>query len=163
MLAQACNAQAMNARARSLLLPLASLRAVERTLWMIEVSLRWKILEITAACPNKALLKWGLHPEASDRLRWWHHGGSDLANDWQCSGPPAGYHAQDGTASGQPTPQPSTFAQRVEQSRRFDRSCRRWVRMDSRRGIVKPGSDGWPASEAPHSCGVCGLRDEVCA
>ena len=57
--------------------------------------------EITASCPHKAMLKWGLHPDASDRLRCIGIGADQISQTIGSAPASAGYHSQDGTASGQ--------------------------------------------------------------
>lgn len=152
VLAQAMQcAQAMNARARSLLLPLAIFAGcgTDPLDEEIEVS-PLEDREITAACPNKALLKWGLHPEASDRLRCIGITADQISQTIGSAAASAGYHAQDGTASGQPY----TAAIDIRTAGRTESQIRSLLSSLGAYGFAawyrKPGSDGWPASEAPH-------------
>jgi len=56
-----------------------------------------------AACPHvAAILKWGLHPTASDRLRCAGITAARITQTIGSYGPSAGTHLQDGTVGGQP-------------------------------------------------------------
>ena len=106
--------------------------------------------EITASCPHKAMLKWGLHPDASDRLRCIGIGADQISQTIGNASASAGYHAQDGTASGQAY----TAAVDIRTGGRTEGQIRTLLSSLSAYGFAawyrKPGHDGWPASEAPH-------------
>ena len=106
--------------------------------------------EISAACPHKALLKWGLHPDASDRLRCIGIGADDISQTIGNAPASAGYHAQDGTAGGQPY----TAAIDIRIGGRSTSQIKALLGSLGSYGFAawyrKPGSDGWPSDEAPH-------------
>lgn len=121
-------------------------------------------LEIAAACPHKALLKSGLHPDASDRLRCVGITAADISQTIGSAPASAGYHAQDGTAGGHPY----TAAVDIRTSGRSESQIRTLLANLGARGFAawyrKPGSDGWPASEAPHIHAVyagCAMKAEL--
>jgi hypothetical protein len=104
-----------------------------------------------ADCPHEPLLAWGLHPEASDRLRC--AGVNDPDRVTQTIGnaaASAGYHAEDGRVAGEP------YCAAV------DLRTRDLTRQEITDLLVRlgengfaawyrwPGHDGWPADEAPH-------------
>ena len=106
--------------------------------------------EITATCPHKAQLKWGLHPDASDRLRCIGIAAGDISQTIGSAPASAGYHAQDGTAGGQPY----TAAVDIRIGGRSESQIRALLASLGSYGFVawyrKPGHDGWPSDEAPH-------------
>lgn len=104
-----------------------------------------------AACKQgQPILTWGLHPAASDALRCIGIGASRISQTIGNAPASAGYHAQDGTASGHPycaavdlRVRDLTEAQiRAQLNQLGSVGFAGWYR--------KPGADGWPASEAPH-------------
>ena len=120
--------------------------------------------EITAACPHKALLKYGLHPDASDRLRCIGIDAADISQTIGSAPASAGYHAQDGTAGGQPY----TAAVDLRTAGRSEAQIRTLLANLGARGFAawyrKPGHDGWPADEAPHIHAVyagCAMKAEL--
>lgn len=106
--------------------------------------------DITAACPHKALLKSGLHPDASDRLRCIGISASEISQTIGNAPASAGYHAKDGTANGLPY----TAAIDIRTVGRTESQIRALLSDLGQQGFAawyrKPGSDGWPSSEAPH-------------
>jgi hypothetical protein len=121
-------------------------------------------LEISAACPRKPLLKYGLHPDASDRLRCIGVGASEISQTIGSAPASAGYHAKDGTASGQPY----TAAVDIRTVGRSESQIRTLLSNLGKQGFAawyrKPGSDGWPSSEAPHIHAVyagCPMKAEL--
>lgn len=123
-------------------------------------------LEITATCPHKSNLKWGLHPDASDRLRCIGIGAGDISQTIGNAPASAGYHAQDGTAGGQPY----TAAIDIRVGSRSESQIKALLASLGSFGFAawyrKPGRDGWPSSEAPHihavyaGCTMKGALDE---
>jgi hypothetical protein len=126
-------------------------------------------LQITAACPHKALLKYGLHPDASDRLRCIGIDAGDISQTIGDAPASAGYHAKDGTAGGQPY----TAAVDLRTASLGESQIRTLLGKLAGQGFAawyrKPGSDGWPSSEAPHihavyaGCAMKGQLDEQVA
>jgi hypothetical protein len=121
-------------------------------------------LQIAAACPHKALLKYGLHPDASDRLRCIGIDAGDISQTIGSAPASAGYHAKDGTADGQPY----TAAVDIRTVGRSEAQIRTLLSNLGDRGFAawyrKPGSDGWPSSEAPHIHAVyagCAMKPEL--
>lgn len=104
-----------------------------------------------ADCPHRPLLAWGLHPEASDRLRC--AGVNDPDRVTQTIGnaaASAGYHAEDGRVDGEP------YCAAVDLRARDlsrDEITELLIRLGEN-GFAAwyrwPGHDGWPADEAPH-------------
>ena len=103
-----------------------------------------------ADCPHRGLLARGLHPEASDRLRC---AGVEAARITQTIGnapASAGYHAADGQADG------LDYCAATDLSVRGMTTAQIRALLDrlAAHGFVawyrQPGSDGWPAGEAPH-------------
>ena len=121
-------------------------------------------LEISAACPHKALLKAGLHPDASDRLRCIGIDAGDISQTIGNAPASAGYHAKDGTVNGQPY----TAATDIRTAGRSESQIRTLLSDLANSGFAawyrKPGSDGWPSSEAPHIHAVyagCAMKAEL--
>lgn len=106
--------------------------------------------EIDATCPHKGMLKWGLHPDASDRLRCVGISADQISQTIGSAPASAGYHAQDGTAAGQPY----TAAVDIRIAGRSESQIKTLLAAMGAYGFAawyrKPGYDGWPASEAPH-------------
>lgn len=103
-----------------------------------------------ADCPHRALLAWGLHPEASDRLRCAGVSGDRITQTIGNAAASAGYHAEDGRVDGEP------YCAAVDLSTRgLDQAeIRDLLDRLGRHGFAAwyrwPGHDGWPADEAPH-------------
>lgn len=121
-------------------------------------------LEISAACPRKPLLKSGLHPDASDRLRCIGVSASQISQTIGSAPASAGYHAKDGTANGQPY----TAAVDIRTVGRSESQIRTLLSDLGKQGFAawyrKPGFDGWPSSEAPHIHAVyagCAMKPEL--
>lgn len=121
-------------------------------------------LEISAACPHKALLKSGLHPDASDRLRCIGIDAADISQTIGSAAASAGYHAKDGTADGQPY----TAAVDLRTGGLSESQIRTLLGKLAAQGFAawyrKPGSDGWPSDEAPHIHAVyagCAMKAEL--
>jgi hypothetical protein len=105
----------------------------------------------TSECPhNPTVLKYGLHPVASDRLRC---AGITAARITQTIGnavASAGTHAQDGTVDGKPY----CAATDLSVSGLTDTQVKTLIAKLDTLGFAaffrKPGYDGWPSSEARH-------------
>jgi hypothetical protein len=104
-----------------------------------------------AACPHvDAILKWGLHPLASDRLRC---AGITAARITQTIGgapASAGTHLQDGVADGHPY----SAATDLSVSGLSDAQVKTLLTKLDSLGFAaffrNPGHDGWPTTEARH-------------
>ena len=102
------------------------------------------------ACAHRGLLHSGLHPEASDRLRCAGVSASEISQTIGSAPASAGYHAADGRADGLAytaavdlrTRGMTTAQIRTRLARLGENGFAAWYRQ--------PGSDGWPAGEAPH-------------
>ena len=101
-------------------------------------------------CPSAPLLKYGLHPEASDRLRCSGVTASRISQTIGDAAASAGFHAQDGTTNGDP------YCAAVD-LRVLDLSTAQIKDLLVKLGnngfaawYRQPGYDGWPSSQAPH-------------
>lgn len=102
------------------------------------------------ACPDRPLLAWGLHPEASDRLRCAGVSAGRITQTIGNAAASAGTHAQDGVASGHPYSAATDLsvrgldpaALRALLTRLANEGFAAWYRW--------PGHDGWPSYDAPH-------------
>lgn len=101
-------------------------------------------------CPHRERLAYGVHPEASDRLRCSGVEASRITQTIGSAAASAGYHASDGTAEGQPY----TAAIDLRARDLSEAQIRALLERLGRNGFAawyrKPGSDGWPSGEAPH-------------
>lgn len=103
------------------------------------------------ACPHVAsLLKWGLHPIASDRLRCAGITAARITQTIGSAAASAGTHAQDGTVDGKPY----CAATDLSVSGLTDAQVKTLIAKLDTLGFAafyrKPGYDGWPSSEARH-------------
>jgi hypothetical protein len=96
------------------------------------------------------LLKYGLHPEASDRLRCSGVTASRISQTIGNAPASAGFHAEDGTTNGDP------YCAAVD-LRVLDLSTteiKTLLDKLGRNGFAawyrQPGHDGWPSNQAPH-------------
>lgn len=101
-------------------------------------------------CPEKPLLKTGLHPEASDRLRCAGVGASEMSQVIGYATASAGYHAPDGQVDGKDY----TAAVDIRIGGMTETQIKARLDLLALHGFAawyrKPGSDGWPSSGAPH-------------
>jgi len=103
------------------------------------------------SCPHVAgLLRWGLHPVASDRLRCAGVSSSRISQTIGNAAASAGTHAQDGsTAAG-----PYSAATDISVSGMSDAEVRSLIARLDALGFAaffrNPGHDGWPSYEARH-------------
>ncbi len=101
-------------------------------------------------CERRPLLRAGLHPDASDRLRCAGVGADQISQTIGNAAASAGYHAQDGIANGEP------YCAAVDlRTRGLDHAeIRALLDRLAEQGFAawyrQPGADGWPADEAPH-------------
>ncbi len=102
------------------------------------------------ACARRSLLRSGLHPDASDRLRCAGVPASRITQTIGYYAASAGTHAPDGRANGLQYSAATDISTRglshteirALLSRLADQGFAGWYRW--------PGHDGWPSSEAPH-------------
>lgn len=102
------------------------------------------------ACAHRALLSWGLHPDASDHLRCIGVASWRITQTIGNAAASAGTHGVDGYVSGQAYSAATDLSVRglsaseirTLLSRLADHGFAAWYRW--------PGHDGWPSSEAPH-------------
>ncbi len=101
-------------------------------------------------CASRPLLRAGLHPEASDRLRCAGVEADQISQTIGNAAASAGYHAEDGEANGEP------YCAAVDlRTRGLDHAeIRALLDRLAEHGFAgwyrQPGADGWPADEAPH-------------
>ncbi len=103
-----------------------------------------------AACPDRALLRFGLHPEASDRIRCAGVGADDISQTIGNAAASAGYHARDGMAGGEPYCAAVDIRTRGLSNRQIRALLDRLAENGFAGWYRQPGHDGWPADEAPH-------------
>jgi hypothetical protein len=103
-----------------------------------------------AATPDAAILKWGLHPRASDALRSIGVSASRIMQTIGNAAASAGTHAQDGTVNGHPY----SAATDISVSGLSNTQIRNLLEKLGRVGFAAwfrwPGHDGWPSSEIRH-------------
>lgn len=101
-------------------------------------------------CPDRGRLAYGLHPEASNRLRCAGVGAGDISQTIGNAPASAGYHAADGRAEGEPY----TAAVDIRTGGLSNREIRQLLGRLGRNGFAawyrQPGADGWPSNQAPH-------------
>jgi len=103
------------------------------------------------ACPhNASVLKWGLHPIASDRLRCAGITAARITQTIGSAAASAGTHAQDGVYDGRAY----SAATDLSVIGLTDAQVKVLIAKLDALGFAaffrKPGSDGWPSSEARH-------------
>jgi hypothetical protein len=103
------------------------------------------------ACPHvAAVLKWGIHPVASDRLRCAGLTSARITQTIGSAAASAGTHAQDGTVDGAPY----SAATDLSVAGLTDTQVKTLIAKLDALGFAaffrKPGYDGWPSSEARH-------------
>ena len=103
-----------------------------------------------APCPHHALLKSGLHPEASDRLRCIGITADGISQTIGHAAASAGYHEVDGQANGHDY----CAAVDIRIMGRNNAQLRTLLQQLGENGFAAwyrwPGHDGWPAADAPH-------------
>ena len=103
-----------------------------------------------APCPSRGLLHYGLHPEASDRLRCAGVSGDRISQTIGNAAASAGYHAADGHAAGEPYCAAVDLRTRDLSNREIRALLTRLGQNGFAAWYRQPGHDGWPGSEAPH-------------
>lgn len=100
--------------------------------------------------PRMPLLKAGLHPDASDALRVLGITAAQITQTIGNAAASAGTHAKDGVVDGKDYGAATDISVRGM----TDATIKKFLNDMTQYGFAgwyrKPGSDGWPASEAPH-------------
>ncbi|MFO0559434.1 MAG: hypothetical protein U0269_15565 [Polyangiales bacterium] len=103
-----------------------------------------------ADCAHRAQITWGVHPEASDRMRCAGITASMISQTIGGAPASAGYHLQDGTSMGLAY----CAATDIRTGGMTETEIRALLERLALNGFAawyrKPGFDGWPSSEAPH-------------
>ncbi|UJR84763.1 hypothetical protein [Sandaracinus amylolyticus] len=101
-------------------------------------------------CPHRALLHYGIHPEASDRLRCAGITADRITQTIGDAAASAGFHASDGTVDGMAY----TAAIDLRTRDMSESEIRALLERLGTHGFAawyrKPGSDDWPSNQAPH-------------
>ena len=103
-----------------------------------------------AATPYAAVLKWGLHPRASDALRSIGIGASRIMQTIGNAAASAGTHAQDGTFNGHPYSAATDISVRGLSNTQIRHLLEKLGRVGFAAWFRWPGHDGWPSSEIRH-------------
>lgn len=103
-----------------------------------------------ADCARRLQITYGVHPEASDRMRCAGITASQISQTIGGAPASAGYHLQDGTSMGLAY----CAATDLRTGGMSETQIRALLEALALNGFAawyrKPGSDGWPSSEAPH-------------
>jgi hypothetical protein len=97
-----------------------------------------------------ALLKWGLHPRASDALRAAGVSASRISQTIGNATASAGVHRQDGKVNGQPYCAATDISVRGMTQTQIKHLLERLGREGFAAWYRWPGHDGWPSFDAPH-------------
>ena len=108
-----------------------------------------------AACalvkpPHLAQLKWGLHPYASDGLRWVGLGAGDISQTIGNAVASAGTHAQDGTFMGYAYSATTDLRVGSRTEAQIAALLDKLAAAGFAAWYRKPGYDGWPSYDARH-------------
>lgn len=104
-----------------------------------------------ASCPHvSAILKFGLHPTASDRLRCAGITSTRIVQTIGNAAASAGTHAQDGVASGHPYSAATDISVRGLSDAQARTLIARLDALGFAAFFRNPGHDGWPSSEVRH-------------
>jgi len=101
-------------------------------------------------CARRALLHWGLHPDASDRLRCAGVPAERITQTIGNAAASAGTHAADGTANGLAYSAATDISTRGLSTADIHALLDRLANQGFAAWYRWPGHDGWPSSEAPH-------------
>jgi hypothetical protein len=97
-----------------------------------------------------ALLKFGLHPRASDALRSIGVSASRIMQTIGNAAASAGTHAQDGTVNGHPYSAATDISASGLSNTQLRNLLSRLAKVGFAAWFRQPGHDGWPASEVRH-------------
>jgi hypothetical protein len=100
--------------------------------------------------PHAALLKFGLHPRASDALRSIGVTASRIVQTIGNAAASAGTHAQDGTVNGHPYSAATDLSVSGLSNTQIQNLLARLAKVGFAAWFRQPGHDGWPASEVRH-------------
>ncbi len=103
-----------------------------------------------AATPEAALLKWGLHPRASDALRSIGISASRIMQTIGNAAASAGTHAQDGTVNGHPYCAATDISVSGLSSAQIRNLLERLGKVGFAAWYRWPGHDGWPSYDVRH-------------
>jgi len=104
-----------------------------------------------AACPHvAAILRFGLHPTASDRLRCAGITSARITQTIGNAAASAGTHGQDGVAGGQRYSAATDLSVRGLSDAQVKKLIARLDTLGFAAFFRNPGRDGWPSSEARH-------------
>jgi hypothetical protein len=103
-----------------------------------------------ASIPHLPLLKSGLHPAASDALRFIGVTAGQITQTIGGAVASAGTHLQDGTVGGQPYGAATDFSVRGMTQAEIKTFLGKLHFVGFAAWYRWPGHDGWPASEVPH-------------
>ncbi|MDB4932080.1 MAG: hypothetical protein JWM10_4564 [Myxococcaceae bacterium] len=101
-------------------------------------------------CAHRALLHWGLHPDASDRLRCAGVPDARIVQTIGNAAASAGTHAADGTANGLAYAAATDISTRGLSTADIHELLTRLANQGFAAWYRWPGHDGWPSDEAPH-------------
>ena len=103
------------------------------------------------ACPHVAsILRWGLHPTASDRLRCAGVSAARIIQTIGSAPASAGTHAQDGTFNGHAYSSATDLSVKGLSDSQVRTLVARLDRLGFAAFFRNPGHDGWPSSEFRH-------------
>jgi hypothetical protein len=102
------------------------------------------------ATPDAAILKWGIHPRASDALRSIGVSASRIMQTIGNAAASAGTHAQDGTVNGHPYCAATDISVRGLSNTQIRHLLEKLGRVGFAAWFRWPGHDGWPSSEVRH-------------
>jgi hypothetical protein len=100
--------------------------------------------------PHAALLRFGLHPRASDALRAAGVTASRIVQTIGNAAASAGTHAQDGTVNGHPYSAATDLSVSGLSNAQIQNLLARLAKVGFAAWFRFPGHDGWPASEVRH-------------
>ncbi|MFO0627570.1 MAG: hypothetical protein U0325_18325 [Polyangiales bacterium] len=102
------------------------------------------------ACARRPLLRWGLHPDASDHLRCAGVPAERIVQTIGSAPASAGTHGPDGTVNGQPYSAATDLSTRGLATSSIHELLDRLANQGFAAWYRWPGHDGWPSSESPH-------------
>jgi hypothetical protein len=103
-----------------------------------------------AATPDAAILKWGLHPRASDALRAIGVSASRIMQTIGNAAASAGTHRQDGVVNGHPYCAATDISVSGLSNTQIRNLLDRLAKVGFAAWFRWPGHDGWPSSEVRH-------------
>lgn len=101
-------------------------------------------------CARRPLLHWGLHPDASDRLRCAGVPDARITQTIGSAAASAGTHAADGQVGGAPYSAATDISTRSLSTADIHGLLDRLANQGFAAWYRWPGHDGWPSSESPH-------------